>query len=136
MVIDISTFFDLPREVDKIINEAGRGYTSRHRGVDAPLLNIAEDDNGFYVDVLVPGVDPADIDLQLTEKSLVISGERKAEAGRYFRKERGAGSFQRVVNIAAPVDRDSVKARFADGILYIELPKAESVKPRKVAIES
>ena len=61
-------------------------------------------------------------------------GERKPEQGKYYRQERPMGAFQRVITLNVPIDRDAVVASLADGVLRITLPKAEEMKPRKIAI--
>ena len=83
----------------------------------------------------IPGVDMSELDLTLTNKSLVIKGERKVEQGKYYRQERPTGAFQRIVTLGVPVDRDQIKATLKDGVLTVVLPKTEAIKPRKISIE-
>jgi HSP20 family protein len=136
MVIDLSTFYDLPREMARLMDETARPSAMSQRRVSYPLLNIAEDDDNYYVDVDIPGVAPDRLELILTDRSLTISGERTPAKGRYYRQERLTGSFQRIVSLGSPVDKDKVTARFENGILRVGLPKAEAVKPRKISIEA
>lgn len=136
MVIDFSTFYDLPRELARLMDEAARPLLISQRRIAYPLVNLAEDQENYYVDLLIPGVAPDSIELTLTERNLTVQGERRAEPGRFYRQERLAGSFQRIITLGAPLDKDKVAARFADGILRVTLPKSESVKPRKIAIEA
>jgi HSP20 family protein len=135
MVIDFSNFYDLSRELDRFFDEASRPMFFNQRRVSYPMVNVAEDEDNFYVDANIPGAEQKDVELTLTDKNLVIKGERKPEEGRHYRRERLQGVFQRIVSLGAPVERDSVSARFKDGMLYVTLPKAEAVKPRKIAIE-
>jgi HSP20 family protein len=86
--------------------------------------------------VNLPGVDPKEFELTLTDKNLVVKGERKPEEGRYYRRERLQGVFQRIVAMGAPVEREKVAAKFTDGVLHVTLPKSEAVKPRKIAIDN
>jgi HSP20 family protein len=136
MVIDFSPFYDLPRDIGRLFDTFTEPVPISRRRASYPLINVAEDEDNFYVDAKIPGVTMDDIDLTLTENDLVIKGERKSAEGSYFRQERGLGAFQRVLGLNAPVDRDKAKASFKDGILSVVLPKAESVKPKKIAIES
>lgn len=136
MVIDFSTFYDLPGELARLMDEAARPLLISQRRIAYPLVNLAEDQENYYVDLLIPGVDPDSIELTLTERNLTVQGERRAESGRFYRQERLAGSFQRIITLGAPLDKDKVAARFADGILRVTLPKSESVKPRKITIEA
>jgi len=75
------------------------------------------------------------VELTLTDKNLIIKGERPTEQGTYFRQERPAGFFQRVVGLNVPVDRDKVRATLTDGVLTVVLPKAASSTPRKISID-
>jgi len=136
MVIDFSTFYDLPREIARIMDEASRPLLISQRRSAYPLVNLAEDQDSYFVDLEMPGVDAGKVELTLTERNLTVQGERPAQAGRFYRQERGAGSFQRIITLGAPVDKDKVTARYADGILRITLPKAEAVKPRKISISA
>jgi HSP20 family protein len=101
-----------------------------------PPVNIAESDEGYIVDVCVPGMEPNDLELTITARNLIVKGERKFADGRYFRQERGAGSFQRVLSLNVPVDRDKVTAKSENGILRVILPKVEAERQRKISITS
>lgn len=134
MVIDFSSLYDFPREMEKFFDDVARMRDSGYRRGGFPALNIAEDDHNYYVEISAPGIDPKELELTLTEKSLVIKGERGVQEGRYLRNERGTGTFQRIVSLNVPVERDKVHAHGTDGIMRVVLPKAESVKPRKISI--
>lgn len=136
MVIDFSTLYDIPKGFDRLFDEMSRFHASGARRNAYPLLNVHENDEGYIVDVSVPGMGPGDVELTLTDRNLIIRGERKAAEGRYFRQERLSGAFQRILSLNVPVDRDRVTARSENGVLRVTLPKAEAVKPRKIAIES
>jgi Molecular chaperone (small heat shock protein) len=134
MVIDFNSLYDMPKEMDRIF-EVFRNSNVMQRRYVYPLVNVAETDDSYVVDACVSGVSPDEVELTLTARSLVIKGERKSPEGRYFRQERMAGAFQRVITLNVPVDRDKVKAKAANGILRITLPKAEEIKPRRISIE-
>ena len=136
MVIDFNSFYDLPREINRFFDEAMLPLKFSQRRISYPLVNVCEDDQNYYVDINVPGVEKDAIDLTLTDKSLVIKGERAVEEGKYFRQERLAGVFQRIVAIPDPVDREKVSAKYKNGVLEVVLPKSESIQPKKISIES
>jgi HSP20 family protein len=104
-----------------------------------PRVNIAEQGDGYMVEALAPGVDPASLDLSVKDNVLTISGEKKAPEGvrpeAFHRSERSAGRFVRAVELPAELDAEKVKAAYADGILRVTLPKAEQAKPRRIEIE-
>lgn len=136
MVIDFSMYYDLPRQMDRIFEDAMRPLSISQRRIAYPPLNIVEGEEAVTVRAEIPGLAMDNIELTLTDGSLVIKGERKAETGSYFRQERPTGSFQRIVNLNVPVDRDKVAATLKNGLLEVILPKAEAAKARKISIES
>jgi HSP20 family protein len=136
MVIDFNSLYDGPGDLERLIDGMLR-VSPLHAGrLPYPLVNIAEDEEGYTVDMCIPGVAPEDIELTITARNLIIKGERKSPEGRYFRQERGAGAFQRALSLNVPVERDGVSAKSENGILRVKLPKAEAVKPRKISIAS
>lgn len=135
MVIDFGSFYEFPRYWDKMFEDFFGPMSLAQRRAAYPPLNISESEDHIRIRAEIPGVGMEDVELTLNGKSLVIRGERKAPEGKYFRQERPAGVFQRVITLNVPVDRDGVRATMADGVLDITLPKAESVKPRKIDIK-
>jgi HSP20 family protein len=129
-------------------DEIGRwfeGVTERERGVKksaiwAPDVDIKETDKEVVLKADLPGMKMEDIDVSADEDQLVIKGERKEEKEEkekgYIRVERSYGSFYRSFNIGVPVKSDQIKATYKDGVLEINLPKAEARKPKKIAINS
>lgn len=104
-----------------------------------PPLNAWEDDENYYVELEVPGVSLADLDLEVREDSLTIRGERRVESapeGTTHRSERPAGAFEREVRLPAAVDAEKVRADLRDGVLTVTLPKPEAVKARKIEIRT
>lgn len=103
-----------------------------------PMINLTEDKDRYYLRAELPGMRAEDIDIQILDKSLTVSGERKiASEGdrvRYHRRERDAGKFSRVIGLPGDVDGGKVDAKMADGVLTVVLPKAESAKPRQITI--
>jgi len=134
MVIDFGSFYDAPRYWDQVFEDFFGPSSLSRRRVAYPPLNIGESEEAVHVSAQIPGLGMEDIELTLTDKTLVIKGERKAPEGKYFRQERPAGAFQRIVSLNVPVDRDKVRATLKDGILDIELPKTEAVRPKKIDI--
>ncbi|GAU09951.1 Hsp20/alpha crystallin family protein [Desulfoplanes formicivorans] len=134
MVIDFSTYYDLPAQIDRIFEEMRKPLYFTQRRLSYPPVNICEDDRNIYVSSEIPGVEIGDIDLTLTDGSLVIKGERKSESGKYFRQERATGNFQRIITLNVPVNQGKVSATMKNGVLSIVLPKAEEAQPKKIDI--
>lgn len=134
MVIDLSPFYGAATPFDRLFETLWPSMAISQRSVAYPPVNIGEDDENLYVRCEIPGMDMADLDLTLTDSSLVIRGERKVERGKYYRQERPTGVFQRLVNIQAGINRDKVRATMRDGLLEVVLPKAEESRPKKISI--
>lgn len=136
MVIDFSTYYDLPRNMDSFFEELWRPSSLSQRRVSYPPVNISESKENIIVMSEIPGMDTADIELTLNEKSLVIRGTKKNEVGNYYRQERPTGSFQRIVNLNVPVQADAIRASMKDGVLRIVLPKAKESRPLTISIDA
>jgi HSP20 family protein len=104
----------------------------------SPALDVFDDKDSLVVKVELPGLKKEEINLSLHEGVLTISGERKRETekkeGQTFRSERYFGKFQRSVTLPTAVDGNKVSAAYKDGILTVELPKAEEAKPKQIAV--
>lgn len=136
MVIDFSTYYDLPRNMDSFFEELWRPSSLSQRRMSYPPVNISETEGSIIVMSEIPGMDSDDIELTLNEKSLIIRGTKKNEVGNYYRQERPTGSFQRIVNLNVPVEVDAVKASMKDGVLRVQLPKAKECRPVTIAIDA
>ena len=103
----------------------------------SPAVNIKESDDKFYLHVALPGVEKNDVSLEVKDNTLVLTGRAKEadenEEG-WVRREIPRGQFFRAFSLTADVDPAKVSANFKNGILEIQLPKAEQSKPRKVQI--
>lgn len=103
-----------------------------------PAVNIRETDAAFLVEAELPGLTKKDIEITLENNLLKLSGERRFEKDtkeeNYHRVERQYGTFLRTFSLPSQVDSNAVKATFKEGVLTIEVPKAEEAKPRKIAI--
>jgi HSP20 family protein len=104
----------------------------------APALDVAEDKDGFRVQLELPGLKREDIEVSLDDGALVITGERKAETPQegttVHRQERYYGKFSRTLTLPSEVAAAQVKAAYKDGILTVTLPKAEAAKPKTIAV--
>jgi HSP20 family protein len=115
---------------------AGNAGTTGRRWI--PAMDLVETDNDFVLRADLPGLSEKDLNIELEDNVLTISGERKAEHEErkegYYRVERASGMFSRSLTLPEGVDHEAVKATFDKGVLEIRIPKPEQRKPRKVAI--
>ena len=104
-----------------------------------PPVDIFELREAFVLKLEIPEVNEDSIDIKINDNELTITGERKLEPGvdqeSYRRMERGYGRFVRSFNLAKAIDSSKIKAVVKEGILRIELPMKEEVKPKQIKIE-
>jgi len=103
-----------------------------------PMADICETENGFEIYAELPGVSESDVNISVTDNLLTIKGEKQREAEtagkNYHRVERRYGSFQRSFTLPRHVETSGIKAKFAEGVLTLEIPKAEVAKPTEIPI--
>ncbi len=130
----------LRESIDKLFEE----FTTRRPrtavpAVWPPAVEVGEDANEVVVRAELPGIDPQKVDITVTEDTLTIKGEAKAEQqekGRnYYVRELRYGSFVRSMALPGQVQRDQAKASYKNGILEIRVPKSERTKPKTVKID-
>ena len=112
----------------------------RSEQVLTPAFDISETDNEIHVKAELPGMDPKEIEINLTGDLLTIKGEKKEETEEkgedYHRRERRYGSFARSFRLPVEVKADSVNAAYKDGVLTLTLPKGEKEKARRIEVTS
>ena len=103
-----------------------------------PAMDLVETDDHFVLRADLPGLAEDDVNVELEDNVLTVSGERKSEHEErhdgYHRVERATGSFNRSLTLPEGVDAGAIEASFDRGVLEVRIPKPEDRKPRKVAI--
>ena len=134
------------REVDSLQSEVNRvfdaffgngaGASSARRWV--PATDLVETDDHLVLKADLPGLSRDDVEIEIEDRVLTVSGERKAEheekSEGFHRVERAFGRFSRSLTLPDGIEPESVEAEFADGVLEIRIPKPEQRKPHRVAI--
>jgi HSP20 family protein len=144
----VVTRWDPFRELMTLQERLGKMYREMERSRNEedlvtsdwrPPVDIFELDQAFVLKIEVPEVSKESIDIKVHDNELTIKGERKPEPGvdldNYHRMERGYGSFTRSFSLTKTIDSTKIKAAMKDGILRIELPKKEEVKPKQIKVE-
>ncbi|GIV76602.1 Hsp20/alpha crystallin family protein [Litorilinea aerophila] len=137
---EMATFREMmDRLFDESFFEAPRLWSRRLEGFSVPM-DVIETENEYIVKASLPGVDPNDVEITLTDNVLTIKGQTKSEQEydeqNYHLRERRFGSFSRSLTLPASVDADKVEAIHEHGVLTLHLPKVESAKPKKIAVKS
>jgi len=103
-----------------------------------PALDLSETGEGYLVEAALPGVKPEDVEITVENNVLTIKGETRQETDskdrNFHRLERRFGSFQRTIGLPTSVKADAIHASLTNGVLRLEIPKAEEVKPRKISV--
>jgi HSP20 family protein len=103
-------------------------------------LDVAEKDETYLVTATVPGVNPDDMEITLEDGVLTLKGEIKnneeVEEAKYHVRERRFGSFNRSIRFPMAVNSEAVQATYNNGILSLNIPKSEAVKPKRITINS
>src|SRR5437763_16399829 len=103
-----------------------------------PAMDLVETDDHFVLKADLPGLGPDDVNIEVEDNVLTISGERKVEHETeregFYRVERASGSFRRSLTLPEGVNLEDIAANFDKGVLEIRIPKPEQRKPRKVEI--
>ena len=106
----------------------------------ALALDVIEEENEFVVKASLPGTKPENLEITFDKGVLTIRGEVKDESekeqGQYHLRERRFGSFMRSISLPTSVKSEDIQAVYQDGVLALHLPKAEEVKPRRIAIKT
>ena len=101
-------------------------------------LDVVESDDDFIVTASIPGINPDDLEITLSGRTLIIKGETEEESdsekGKYHLRERRYGSFSRSVTLPTEINDKDVKASYDAGVLTLTLPKTEAVKPRRIEV--
>ena len=103
-----------------------------------PKVNVTETDSSFYLEAETPGMQDKDIGIEVHNGVLTIKGHtaNKSEKENYHIREFSSQSFERSFRLSDRVDTEQVSAKIKNGILKVDLPKHEQVKPLKIEIQS
>lgn len=134
---DLSPFSEF-RALQREMNRLFEGIDDNVSASRFPALNVWSNEENVIVTAELPGLSIEDIDINVVNNLLTISGERKEEEQTKdtvcHRSERGAGKFVRSVKLPFTVDVNKVTAKYNKGILTVTLPQHEATKPKKIAI--
>ena len=128
------------REFDRLFNTVfdAPGTDARTMRRWMPAMDLVEAEDQFVLPADLPGLSEDDVRIEFEDRTLTVSGERKAEheanGEGYYRLERAFGSFSRALTLPKGVDAEGVTARFDRGVLEVRVPKPEQRKPRRIEI--
>jgi HSP20 family protein len=145
-------FSSIRDDIDRMFREMEREFLTPIRGrggyaepgttdistVWAPAIDMVEENNNILLKVQVPGIRPEDLDIEVENNTVTLSGEsrqREEETkGNVYRQEICYGRFYRRVPLPTEVQADKAKANFEHGLLTISLPKSEETRRHKIKV--
>ncbi|GAB4147669.1 MAG: Hsp20/alpha crystallin family protein [Planctomycetota bacterium] len=105
-----------------------------------PRTDVSETDDGYIVEMELPGVPRDAIEVKIEGDHMVVSGERRSDqetsGRRWHRREHRYGSFSRTIALPSDAQRENIEATHADGILTLSIPKVPAAKPLTVKVKA
>jgi len=131
----------LRNRMDRLINRMSDAFEDTPAALAkwAPNTDVIETNDNLVIRAELPGMTEKDINVEVTNGILTISGERKFEEETkdktFHRVERAYGKFDRTLTLPNNVDADKIHATFTEGLLELTIPKKEEAKPKKINLE-
>ena len=128
--------FGLQRALEASLESDWLGASTTGLG-SFPPINVFQQDDNLVAVVELPGVDKESLSIEAKENTIRIAGKKTIkydETASIHRRERVSGMFDRTISVPIEIDPDAIRAEMRDGVLALFIPRAESDKPRKIAI--
>ena len=127
-------------QMDQLFNQSfTQTLPAGSQTVSLPL-DIRQNDEAYFIEASGPGFSPDEVEVTLDENVLTIRGEHGTEKdeskGGYVRRERRRTSVFRQVGLPSEVKADQITASFENGILTVQVPRAQRAQPRKIEVSS
>jgi HSP20 family protein len=137
----LASLLNLSRDFDRLLDSTWAAGANGENSVSfTPVAELRDGKEAVTVSLELPGVSRKDVSITYHDGVLTVSGERRQESeireGETLRTERHYGRFERLVEIATPVDADKVSAAFKDGVLIVTLPKRADARPKQIDISA
>ena len=126
--------FNFQRELDRAFNQFWNDLPTRTATTSSSSFQVTALEDGWRVDVPLPGIDPKDVNLEVAGNNLTIRAEIPNEGGN--RGNKNVSRYEQTLMIPQFLDLEKLSASHRHGMLRLTLPLKESVKPRRVQIET
>jgi len=130
---------NLRRTVDRLFDNVGSDHEWAQPSMWGLAVDVVENKDDFIVKASVPGINPDVLDISYADDTLTIKGEIKSDnevkENQYHLRERRYGSFARSISLPTKIKGDAIEASYQNGVITLRLPKAEEVKPKRIAIK-
>ncbi len=133
-----TNFFD---EMDRFLKEYDNGTKLYDERTFDPACDVSESEESYLLSFDLPGMSKDDIKIEMVDRTLSVSGERKRETStedkeKVQRFERSYGFFKRAFTLPTTVDSEKIAAHYQDGVLKVLVPKSAAIKPRQIEVQS
>ena len=132
----------LRRDLDRLFTQLWAGFGSPPFPGDisgGPSLDLSETADALTLRAELPGIDPAELEISVSNNSLTLRGEKSeesvAEGRRYYKVERRYGTFSRTLRLPCQVEVDDIEATYKNGILNIVMPKSKTHKGQCIKVQ-
>lgn len=131
-------FEQLQEQMDRLMQSVLTPTGSGNGGTWIPQADIEETEDAWIIEAEVPGVDRKDVNVELRDSELIISGEikEKERKGILRRQTRRTGQFEYRVTLPGQPDPEHIEANIHDGVLTVRVPKSETAKPRRIEVKA
>ncbi len=130
---------NLRRTVDRLFDNAGSDRDWTQPTMWGLAVDMVENKDDLVVKASIPGINPDELDISYSDDTLTIKGEIKEEKDvkedQYHLRERRYGVFMRSITLPTKIKGDAIEASYQNGVVTLRLPKAEEVKPKRIAIK-
>ena len=123
--------FSFQRDVDRLFNQFWSDLPTRTATSQSPSFHVNGTEDGWRVDVPLPGIDPKDVSLEVAGNNLTIRAETPGEGG-----DHSAARYEQTLIVPQFLDLEKLTASHRHGMLRLTLPLKESVKPRRIQIDT
>jgi len=123
--------FNFQREVDRLFNQFWSDLPTRTAAGSSPSFQVNATDDGWRIDVPLPGIDPNDVALEAAGNTLTIRASMASDD-----KDKTSARYEQTLTIPPFLDLEKLAASHRHGMLRLTLPVKESVKPRRIRIET
>ena len=130
---------NLRRTVDRLFDNAAPDHDWSQPALWGLAVDMVENKDDFVIKASIPGIHPDDLDISYSDDTLTIKGEikqdKETKEDQYHLRERRVGAFMRSITLPTKIKGDAIEASYQDGVVTLRLPKAEEVKPKRIAIK-
>ena len=128
----------LQEHMDRLMQSTWSPIGTGNGGTWMPMTDIEETDDAWVIEAELPGVDKKDVNVEMRDSELIISGEikEKERKGVLRRQTRKTGEFEYRVTLPGESDPEHIDANLHDGVLTVRVPKKESAKPKQIEVKA